>query len=130
MAKLHPLVAAEFDLPDTYYAELEVPRLQEKHVNATAISAFTPVQRDLSVVVPKSTRYSQVREALEGKLPETVKRFFPIGIYADESLGEDMSLTLRFLISSMEKTLEDQEINAIMEQALELLEKACGAKLR
>jgi phenylalanyl-tRNA synthetase beta chain len=130
MSKLHPSVAAEFDLPDTYYAELEVPKLQERHIDATAISAFTPVQRDLSVVVPKETRYSQVREALEGRLPETVQRFFPIGIYEDESLGGDMSLTLRFVISSMEKTLEDQEINAIMEQALELLEKACGAKLR
>ncbi|WP_456450457.1 phenylalanine--tRNA ligase subunit beta [Hydrogenimonas sp.] len=130
LAKLHPTVAAKYDLPDTYFAELEVPKLQARHVNAKAISAFTPVQRDLSVVVPQSTTYAQVREALDGRLPELVERFFPIALYHDESLGEEMSLTLRFVISSLEKTLEEQEINAIMDEALALLEKCCGAKLR
>lgn len=130
LSKLHPLVARAYDLPDTYFAELEVPKLQMRHVNAGAISAFTPVQRDLSVVVPADTSYTQVRRALEGYLPETVQRFFPIDRYSDESLGDAMSLTLRFIISSMEKTLEEAEINAIMEKVLERLRESCDARLR
>ncbi|WP_300362414.1 phenylalanine--tRNA ligase subunit beta [Hydrogenimonas sp.] len=130
VSKLHPDIAAQFDLPDTYFAELEVPKLQQKHINARPISAFTPVQRDLSIVVPQSTTYTAIREALEGKLPETVQKFFPIDRYTDEKLGDEMSLTLRFIISSMEKTLEESEINAIMDKALKLLTEACEARLR
>jgi phenylalanyl-tRNA synthetase beta chain len=130
VSKLHPSVAESFDLPDTYFAELEVPKLQERHVNSKAISAFTPVQRDLSIVVPQSTSYTAIREALEGKLPESVQKFYPIDRYVDETLGEDMSVTLRFIISSMEKTLEEGEINAIMEKVLDRLKDACGARLR
>ncbi|WP_456381166.1 phenylalanine--tRNA ligase subunit beta [Hydrogenimonas sp.] len=130
VSKLHPSVAERFDLPDTYFAEIEMPKLQERHVNARAISAFTPVQRDISVVVPQNLAYTDIRKALEGVLPETVQRFFPIDRYVDESLGENMSLTLRFLISSMEKTLEENEINAIMDEVLETLQRKCQAKLR
>jgi len=130
VSKLHPTVAQAFDLPETFFAEIEVMKLHERHVNAKPISAFTPVQRDLSIVVPQSMRYSQIRHALEGKLPEEVQRFYPIDRYVDESLGENMSLTLRFLISSMEKTLEENEINAIMEEVLKLLQETCQAKLR
>ena len=130
LSKLHPVVARSYDLPDTYFAELEVPKLQMRHVNARAISAFTPVQRDLSVVVPGDTSYTQIRRALEGSLPATVQRFYPIDRYSDESLGDAMSLTLRFIISSLEKTLEEAEINAIMEEALARLQETCGARLR
>jgi phenylalanyl-tRNA synthetase beta chain len=74
--------------------------------------------------------YTHIKEALEGNLSESVKQFFPIDRYVDESLGERMSLTLRFIISSMEKTLEESEINAIMDDVLKILEKRCEAKLR
>ncbi|WP_353662927.1 phenylalanine--tRNA ligase subunit beta [Hydrogenimonas sp. SS33] len=130
VSKLHPLVAEMFDLPDTYFAEIEMPKLQRRHHLAKPISAFTPVQRDLSVVIPKEVTYTRIKEALEGALPPTVERFFPIARYEDETLGERVSQTLRFIISSMEKTLEESEINAIMQKALERLEKECGATLR
>ncbi|BDY13845.1 phenylalanine--tRNA ligase subunit beta [Hydrogenimonas cancrithermarum] len=130
VSKLHPTVADAYDLPDTFFAELDVSNLEAKHIHAKAISAYTPVQRDISIVVPQTMPYTQIKEALEGNLPESVKQFFPIDRYVDESLGEWMSLTLRFMISSMEKTLEESEINAIMDDVLKILEKRCEAKLR
>ena len=130
VSKLHPQVAQEFDLPDTYFAELLVEKLEEKQTHAKAISAFTPVQRDISIVVPKRMLYTQIRRALEEDLPHEIQRFYPIDRYTDESLGDDMSLTLRFLISSMEKTLDENEINVIMDKVLKILQKKCQARLR
>ncbi len=130
VSKLHPSVARMYDLPDTYFAEFDLSKLGAKEVQAKAISQFTPVFRDLSVVVPQSLPYAKIRRTLEGKLPEVVERFYPIDRYVDESLGEDVSLTLRFQLSSMQKTLEEREINAVMEEVLQLLEQSCGAKLR
>ncbi|WP_201353509.1 phenylalanine--tRNA ligase subunit beta [Hydrogenimonas urashimensis] len=130
VSKLHPVVAQQFDLPDTFFAEFEMEKLLRRDRHAHAISAFTPVQRDLSVVVPRTTLFTQIREALEGSLPQEVQNFYPIDRYTDESLGEEMSLTLRFLISSMEKTLEESEINAIMDRILKTLQEKCQARLR
>ena len=130
LSKLHPEVADAFDLPDTFYAELEMEKLHARHVEAEGISAYTPVQRDLSLLVPESLSYTVIREALEGSLPQTVSQFFPIDRYQDDTMGDRVSLTMRFIISSKEKTLEENEINAIMESVLKRLETACGATIR
>ena len=130
LSKLHPEVADAFDLPDTFYAELEMEKLQARHIEAEGISAFTPVQRDLSLLVPESLSYTQIRQALDGHLPETVSRYFPIDRYRDDAMGDRVSLTMRFIISSKEKTLEESEINTIMQSVLKRLETACGATIR
>ena len=130
LSKLHPEVADAFDLPDTFYAELEMEKLHARHVEAEGVSAYTPVQRDLSLLVPESLSYTVIREALEGSLPQTVSQFFPIDRYQDDTMGDRVSLTMRFIISSKEKTLEENEINAIMESVLKRLETACGATIR
>ncbi|WP_457596661.1 phenylalanine--tRNA ligase subunit beta-related protein, partial [Hydrogenimonas sp.] len=130
LSKLHPSVAESFDLPDTYFAEFDLPALAARHVRSEAISAYTPIQRDLSLLIPKTVRYQDVRAALAGALPETVERFFAVDLYDDESLGEKMSLTLRFVIASKEKTLEEREINDVMAAILQRLEKELGATLR
>ena len=51
--------------------------------------------------------------------------FYPIDIY---DLGENNSLTIRFVIQS-EKTLTDEEINAIIEKILKALNDK-GIELR
>ncbi|WP_456403310.1 phenylalanine--tRNA ligase subunit beta [Hydrogenimonas sp.] len=130
IGKLHPNVAERFDLPDTFFAQIDLSLLGPRHTEASAISPLTPVFRDLSVVVPQSTPFLQIRTALEKELPAEVERFYPIDRYVDESLGEDMSLTLRFLLSTHEKTLEESEINAIMEEILKTLQTCCNARLR
>ncbi len=130
IGKLHPSVAERFDLPDTFFAQIDLELLGPRHVEVSAISPLTPVYRDLSVVVPQSMPFVRIRSALEKKLPAEVERFYPIDRYVDESLGEDMSLTLRFLLSTHDRTLEESEINAIMEEILETLQTSCDARLR
>ncbi|MCF6201826.1 MAG: phenylalanine--tRNA ligase subunit beta, partial [Hydrogenimonas sp.] len=130
VAKLHPKAAEEFDLPDTYFAEIDLQMIEPKESVVGEISPLTPIYRDLSVVVPQSTRYSAIRSILEETLPPIVESFYPIDRYVDDSLGDDMSLTLRFLIAPIERSLEESEINAIMDEILRTLESRCGAKLR
>jgi len=130
VAQLHPVIQEKFDLPKTFFAEIDTKYLVAKHINAKAISSFTPIQRDLSIVVKKRLLFSEIRKTLKDSLPNNVQSFYPIDRYVDESLGDDMSLTLRFIISSMEKTLQEDEINAMMDEILSLLEKNCNARLR
>jgi len=59
-----------------------------------------------------------------------LRNFFPIDIYEDESLGNKKSLTIRFVIQSMEDTLAEEQIESVMKRILEILETSHGAELR
>ncbi len=110
ISKLHPVVAQDFDLPDTFVAEISLDALLPKHINASNISKFQGVYKDLSLVVDKNLPYNQVATAIAHlKLP-LLKNYYPIDVYEDETLKNQKSLTIRLFIQSMEGTLEEKDI--------------------
>jgi len=130
MTKLHPTVQEEYDIPVTFIAELNFDVLLPKHINATPISKFQGVYKDLSVVIDKSMNYYEVAKVLNSLELPILKDTYPVDIYEDEKLGEKKSLTIRFFIQSMEKTLEESDIEAVMSQVMASLETECSAELR
>ncbi len=130
IAKLHPSIAQKYDLPDTFFAQIDIYKLAHEKRIASEIAPLTPIYRDLSVVLPQSTPFLDIRRALETEIPEIVDRYYPIDRYVDEELGENMSLTLRFVIAPRERSLEESEINSIMEKILKTLQVKCDARLR
>ena len=125
IAKLHPKVAKEFDIDDTYFAEIDLSKLKNEMKLATDINKFPKVTRDLSLVVDKDMPYKEIYKIIDSLNIQELKDFYPIDIY---DLGENNSLTVRFVIQG-EKTLTDSQINAIMEKILNQLESK-GIKLR
>ncbi|WP_415406315.1 phenylalanine--tRNA ligase subunit beta [Sulfurovum sp. CS9] len=130
LTKLHPTVQDEYDIPETFIAELDFDALLPKHINAKPISKFQGVYKDLSVVIDKSMNYYEVAKALNTLELPMLKDIYPVDIYEDEKLGEKKSLTIRFFIQSMEKTLEESDIEAVMSQVMTCLETECKAELR
>jgi phenylalanyl-tRNA synthetase beta chain len=130
MSKLHPTVQEDFGIPDTFIAELDFDVLMPKHINATPISKFQGVFKDLSVVIEKSMGYYEVAKVLNGLQLPMLKDIYPVDIYEDEKLGDKKSLTIRFLIQSMDKTLEDADIESTMTSIMTTLETECKAELR
>ncbi len=130
MSKLHPTVAEEFDLHETFIAEISFDALIPKHINANAISKFQGVYKDLSLVIDKNIPYNQIEASIEKLNLPILKKYFPIDIYEDESLGEQKSLTIRLFIQSLEGTLEESEIESVVEQIIEALKEQYVAKLR
>jgi len=130
ISKLHPTVQEEYGIPVTYIAELEFDALLPKHINATAISKFQGVYKDLSVVIDKQLSYYEVAKVLKQLKLDMLKDSYPVDIYVDEELGDKKSLTIRFFIQSMEKTLEDADIESVMGEIMSTLEKECSAELR
>ena len=130
MSKLHPTVQESFDIPVTYIAELDFDVLMPKHIKVTPISKFQGVYKDLSVVIEKTMNYYEVATVLNTLDIVVLKDSYPVDIYEDEKLGDKKSLTIRFFIQSMEKTLEDSEIEDVMNQIIAILEKECKAQLR
>ncbi len=130
VSKLHPTVQEAFDLPVTFVAELDFDTLLPKHINAKTISKFQGVYKDLSVVIDKSMNYFEVAKVLNALNLPMLKDSYPVDIYEDEKLGDKKSLTVRFFIQSMERTLEDTDIERVMSEIMSALEKECKAELR
>ncbi len=130
ITKLHPTVQEAYGIPETFIAELDFNALLPQHINAKPISKFQGVYKDLSVVIDKSMRYYKVAKVLNGLDLLMLKDSYPVDIYEDEKLGDKKSLTVRFFIQSMEKTLEDSDIEAVMSKIMAALEKECNAELR
>ena len=125
IAKIHPKVAKEFDIDEAYFAEIDLEILKPEKKQAEDIIKFPKVTRDLSLVVDKDLNYKQVFEIIDSLNINELKDFYPIDIY---DLGESNSLTVRFILQA-DKTLQEDEINAIMEKILKALEEK-GIKLR
>ncbi|PTB83849.1 phenylalanine--tRNA ligase subunit beta [Sulfurovum lithotrophicum] len=130
ISKLHPTVQEEYGIPVTFIAEVDFDALLPEHTNAVAISKFQGVYKDLSVVIDKSMGYYKVAKVLNGLELPMLKDVYPVDIYEDEKLGDKKSLTVRFFIQSMDKTLEDADIESVMSDIMNALETECNAELR
>jgi len=128
--KLHPSVAKEYGLENTYLCEITFDSLDYSLKTFSSYSKFQASYRDLSVVIPKSLKYSELKEVITQAQSEEVIRFYPVDTYESEELGENMSLTLRFMLQSEEKTLEEEDITSSMDGILSALNEKLGIALR
>lgn len=74
--------------------------------------------------------FASIKSVIENAASSEVIRFYPVDQYRDEKLGENSSLTLRFVLQSMEKTLEEDDITNAMSGILSALENELGLGLR
>jgi len=128
--RVHPNVEKEYDLDVTFMCELEFSKIPYGLKIAQKTSKYQASFRDLSVIMPESMTYEKVKEVIDSaKIPNLI-RFYPVDKYSDESLGENMSLSIRFVLQSLEKTLEEEDITSAMDTILVQLNSELGIGLR
>ncbi len=130
VSKLHLVAQDEFDLPTTFVAEIDLSSIMPTHINAKAISKYQSVNKDLSIVIDKTINYYEVAKEIRDLDIELLQEFYPIDIYSDEKLGDSKSLTIRFIIQSMFDTLQDSDIDSVIDAIMAKLEDKFNAKLR
>jgi len=128
--KLHPSIAEEYDLEDTYLCEVDFDALPYGVKEAKGYSKYQASFRDLSLVMPASMRYEEIERVIEQHRSAEIIRFYPVDRYSDEKLGDNVSLSLRFVLQSEEKTLEEEDITSSMSSVLSALESELGLALR
>ena len=133
LGELHPRWQEALELPrPAVLFEIEVAALRRGTVPAAApISRFPMVRRDIAVVVDDGVAAEDLRRALAGlDLPQVVD----IGlfdVYRGAGLPDGKkSLAFRVLLQDTEKTLTDQEVEAVMGDLVRVLERDFSAKLR
>lgn len=117
------------------YCELDwtpVYKMAVRHVTEFApLPKTQPVKRDLALLLDKSVAYSEVEETIRkagGKLLCAVTLF---DVYEGEHLpAGKKSYAVSMTLQDPDKTLNDKQIDAVMQKIVKSLEQRLGASLR
>ena len=125
-----------FDLKQPVcYMEMNVGLLHKivetVRVQAAELSKYPEVKRDLALLVDKAVTFSQLREAACRAEKKRLKSVGLFDVYEGDKLPEGKkSYALNFVIEDPAKTLTDAEIERIMGNIAEALNRATGAQVR
>ncbi|MEL1136368.1 phenylalanine--tRNA ligase subunit beta [Desulfitobacterium sp. THU1] len=134
MGEIHPALGKEWELERALIFELAVaPMMAASNMNIRvySIPKFPAMHRDLAVVVPLEVSAQDVMKRIKvlgGELLEQVDIF---DVYMGKPIPEDRkSLAFTLKYQSLDRTLKDEEVNALNQQVLDGIEKEFGAAWR
>ena len=128
--RVNPNVENSYDLDITFMCELDFDKLPFELKTAHTTSKYQASFRDLSIIMPKEMSYDKLKNVIESSATKELIRFYPVDRYRDESLGDNVSLSIRFMLRSDEKTLEEEDITTSMDAILHALNNELGIGLR
>ncbi|MGL2420980.1 phenylalanine--tRNA ligase subunit beta [Helicobacter pylori] len=128
IAKIHPKVIQELDLFESYYAEIDASKLKRPAMLLKPFSIYPSSVRDLTLIIDENTAFSRIKKALEDAQIPNLSEILPLDIFKESDNA--IALSVRCVIHSLEKTLNDEEVNSAVQKALEVLEKEFNARLK
>ena len=119
-----PVYVAEVDLT----ALLELP---EQPVLYSPLPRFPAIVRDVSLLVGRKVSLGEILEAIEQQQAAHFMGAQLVGTYEGEGIAEDKrSMTIRFEYRAAERTLRDDEVDAIHWPLVESLKEKFKAEVR
>ncbi|GAA9322683.1 phenylalanine--tRNA ligase subunit beta [Helicobacter pylori] len=128
IAKIHPKVIQELDLFESYYAEIDASKLKRPAMLLKPFSIYPSSVRDLTLIIDENTAFSKIKKALKDAQIPNLSEILPLDIFKESD--NTIALSVRCVIHSLEKTLNDEEVNSAVQKALEILEKEFNARLK
>ncbi|WQW54784.1 phenylalanine--tRNA ligase subunit beta [Helicobacter pylori] len=128
IAKIHPKVIQELDLFESYYAEIDAFKLKRPAMLLKPFSIYPSSVRDLTLIIDENTAFSRIKKALKDAQIPNLSEILPLDIFKESDNA--IALSVRCVIHSLEKTLNDEEVNSAVQKALEILEKEFNARLK
>lgn len=135
VGRLAETVAARFKFKQPIYiAELDFQRLLEaapRAVRYTPLPRYPAIVRDLSLIIEKRVAWADVRRAIDELKLAYLRRIEFVDSYQGQGVPEGhRSLTLRLEYRADDRTLRDDEVDAMQERVLHELQTRFGARLR
>lgn len=120
---------------DVYFADINwknvMKAIKNNKVTYKEISKYPAVSRDLALLVDKSVEFVAIEKiaySCEKKLLKEVKLF---DVYEGKNLeAGKKSYAVNFLLQDETKTMNDKQVDAIMNKIIQSLQKQLDAKLR
>lgn len=125
-----------FDIDtEVFFAEMNWDALlkeTEKHaVTFADISKFPAVSRDLALLIDKNVPFAEIEQIAHKSEKKLLKEVSLFDVYEGKNLPEGKkSYAVNFVLQDNEKTLNDKQIDAVMQKIQQNLERELGAQLR
>ncbi len=133
---VHKNVCKRFDIDsEVYYAELEWNNLMKEaetnRLNYKELSKYPSVKRDLALLLDKNVLFEEIKKIAFETDKKILKEVTLFDVYEGKNLPEDKkSYAVSFILQDEEKTLNDKQIENIMQKIQRNLEQRLGAQLR
>ena len=122
---LHPRLQEALDLSnEVILFELDLAKIPQNFcINYKSISKYPKIRRDLALLVPKAITAFQLESAIRDSINSDVLKSIDIfDVYTGSSIPEThKSVALALIFQSLDKTLIDLEINALIDLILQKL---------
>jgi phenylalanyl-tRNA synthetase beta chain len=135
LGRLSDEIAAEYKFKQpVFVAELDLQTiLAEKPAQALyrPLPKYPSVVRDVSLLVKRNSSFAEIRRAIEEQNAELCRSVEFVDVYEGKGIADDeRSITIRLEYQSPERTLIDEEVDAVHASIIENLENKLGAKQR
>ncbi len=118
-----------------YYADLNWAQLMQRSrknkVSFTDISKYPAVSRDLALLIDKDTTFLQVETVAYQTERKLLKKIELFDVYEGKNLPEGKkSYAVNFTLQDTDKTLNDKQIDKVMQALVANFKRQLGAELR
>lgn len=124
----------DIDIP-VFYADFDwemlITEASKNKVTYTEIPKYPAVKRDLALLIDKATSFAEIKTIAFNCEKNLLKSVSLFDVYEGEKLGTDKkSYAVSFIIQDTEKTLNEKQIDKIMQKLIKSYEKQLGAQIR
>ena len=136
MGILSKALLKQFDLQQpVYFAELNWTQLmkatRKNEVTFTEIPKHPAVSRDLALLVDSQVEFAQIEQIARQSEKKLLKRIELFDVYEGKNLPDGKkSYAVNFILQDEEHTMNDKQIDAIMQKLIAQLTSKLGAQLR
>ena len=105
--------------------------VKNNKISYKEVSKFPAVRRDLSLLLDKSVKFEDLKRIANKTEKSLLKEVNVFDVYEGDRLPENKkSYALSFVLQDEEKTLEDKQIDSIMQKLIANFGKEVGAEIR
>lgn len=133
LGALHPKLNKPLDISGKAFVfELKLSAVLSAQVpEFSGVSRYPAIRRDLALVVEQSITAGQIQHCLKSIDSDILKAFQLFDVYTGDGVEHGKkSLAIAFRIQHGERTLTDDEVDALMTQVRDSLQSSLGAVIR
>ena len=130
---VHPRIEEQLGLSQPVYVfELDAAALQQRQLpKYQPVSKFPAIRRDLALLVNRDVLSIVLENAVKKAATPQLMSYHLFDVYVGKGIADDQkSVALSLIFQDLSRTLEDMEINRMVDAVVASLRDEAGAVLR
>lgn len=132
LGRIHPTVEKHYGINNAFAFELILDAaLEAKLPEFLGVSKFPSIKRDLSVTLSQDIAAADILDVIRNELGVALTKVELFDVYRGQGIADDnKSVSLSLVLQHSDKTMTDEEAEALSTKARSVLDKKFNAKLR